>query len=714
MSLTFGLSLWWLIPAFLAAGGVTYWTYRETQPSIPTTRRAILAGLRFLALAIIILLLLEPILRQIEENRRPPLLGVLMDASESVTVRADTTVDARAQLRDLLRNVSGTSIDGEKAFYTFGSQVQAIDEAAFDTLAFDEPRTNISEALRQLQQEYGDQNLKSVLLLSDGQFNTGRNPIYQAGESPVPIHTVVLGDTARPVDLQVRQVQTNDIAYLDRQLPVEVHLRNRGFSGQNVSVEISRQGTELATETITLGDEQSEQSLQLTITPQEAGLQQYQVSVTELQGEQTYENNRATVAVRVLEHRRRVLLVGGAPTPTLSAVHQTLTNQTDNEITRRTQKSAGTFYEGDLPSDLSSFDVILLVGNPGPASQAGQVQQITTAVQEQPVVFVFDRQTDLQLLRQTLGNALPAQPTTIRSGIKPVLWSTTPQGQTHPILDVSDDAPSWQNLPPLQYSQSTWQPSPDSRVLATIQEQGVTLDDPLLAIRQRSGQRSAVLLGGGLYRWHNLPEADQEREEIWPALLSNLIQWVTTRQNDQPLRVSPTQTVFDSREPVEFTGEVYDESMNPVDDASVELTVTAPDQTTYPYPMRAAGNGQYELSVGTLPAGNYQYRAVARRDTQQLGTDQGTFAVGSVGIEYLNTSANPTLMRQIALRSGGSFIDPDSLGQFGRTLASSGQFTPVISREEREARLWQWPYLLAMAIVLLTSEWVIRKRSGLV
>ena len=130
--------------------------------------------------------------------------------------------------------------------------------------------------------------------------------------------------------------------------------------------------------------------------------------------------------------------------------------------------------------------------------------------------------------------------------------------------------------------------------------------------------------------------------------------------------------------------------------------------------MRAAGNGRYELSVGTLPAGNYQYSAVAERDTQQLGTDRGTFAVGSVGIEYLNTRANPTLMRQIALRSGGSVVDPDSLDQLGRALTSSGQFTPVITREEREERLWQWPYLLALAIGLLTSEWVLRKRSGLV
>jgi hypothetical protein len=348
-------------------------------------------------------------------------------------------------------------------------------------------------------------------------------------------------------------------------------------------------------------------------------------------------------------------------------------------------------------------------------AEPGQAEQIAAAAEQQPVIFVYDRQTDLQLLRETFDTQLPVRPETIRSGVKPVSWSTTPEGQSHPVLDSFRDTDfPWTNLPPLRYSQSSWQTSPDTRVLATVQEQGVTIDNPLLTIRQRSNHRSAALLGSGLYRWHNLPETDQTREEIWPTLLSNLVQWVTTRQNDRPVRVRPTETVFDSRESIEFTGEVYDESMNPVNDASVELTLTAPDSTTYPYVMQATGSGRYELSIGSLPAGDYRYRATARRDTQELGTDRGTFAVGSVGIEYLHTRANPTLMRQIALRSGGSVIHPDSLEQLSRRLASSGEFTPVISREEREARLWQWPYLLALAILLLTTEWILRKRSGLV
>lgn len=715
MSLTFGLSPWWLLPTLLAAAGLTYWTYRRTQPPVSTARQLVLAGLRFCALGLIILLLLEPIARQFEEDRQPPLLGVLVDASESVTIRADTTVDAEQEIHALLNRIRESSVDGEKAFFTFGADARSVTADALDTVSFNGPRTNISRALDRVRQQYGDQNLKSVLLLSDGQYNSGRNPIYQAEEYPVPIHTVALGDTARPTDLQVRQVETNDIAYVDRELPVQVRLQHRGFGGQTVRVDVTHRGTQVATQRVDLTEESSEETIELFVTPEEAGLQQYTVSVSELEGEQTFENNQATAAVRVLERRRRILLMAGAPSPSLSAVYQTLSKDADNEIVRRTQMQTGSFYEGSLPSDLSSFDVIVLVGYPGPASESQQLQRIAEQAAEQPVLFVLDRQTDLQRLRDAFGDHLPVRPSTIRSGFKPVLWATAPRGQTHPILNISDGAEiSWSNLPPLEYSQTSWEPAPDARVLATIREQGVTLDSPLLLIRQRSGHRSGALLGTGLHRWHNLPETDERMENVWPELLSNLVEWMTTREDDRPVRVQPTQTVFDSREAVQFTGEVYNESMNPVDNASVELTVTGPDGATYPYPMQSAGNGQYRVSIGTLPAGSYEYRAVARRDTEELGTDRGTFAVGSVGIEFLNTRANPTLLRQVARRSGGSVIHPDSLDQLPRYLQESEQFDEVVTRSEREARLWQWPYLLGLVIVLLTGEWILRKRSGLV
>ena len=531
---------------------------------------------------------------------------------------------------------------------------------------------------------------------------------------PVPIFSVALGDTTRPRDLQIRSVRTNDIAYRDTELPVRVHLRSQGFEGRSVTVSLLRGERRLDSTATTLAEGPSETTVELRFVPEELGLQQYRLRVTELNGEQTYENNVAYTQVRVLERKNQLLLVAGAPSPDVSSWAEMLENRTETEVTTRVQKGPGTFYGGGLPDSLAAFDGLLLFGYPGPASQPANVDRLAQAAADLPTLYVHQRQTDEEMLRERLFEAIPAHPETVRSGFQPATWATTRSGRTHPILRLtSRDSVDWQQLPPILYPRSGWTASPDSRVLATIREQGVVLDRPLLVVRQRSGRRSAALLATDTYRWQNVPERLGRSGEQWTEIAANAIQWLTTREADQPVRVQPTQSVFDSRETVTFNGQVYDESLEPIGDADVEVTVTAPDETSTPYPMDAEGGGQYRLTVGTLPAGTYEYTATGRLENEILGEDRGTFAVGSVALEYLAPRANPSLLQQISLRSGGRLVPEDSITALPDILRGSASFAPQIEERSREAHLWRWPGLLALVVALLTGEWAFRKRHGL-
>jgi hypothetical protein len=266
----------------------------------------------------------------------------------------------------------------------------------------------------------------------------------------------------------------------------------------------------------------------------------------------------------------------------------------------------------------------------------------------------------------------------------------------------------------LHYNESRWQASPDARVLATNQIRGVALDDPFIVVRRRGQSRSAALLGSGTWRWRNVPEDLDDIAPFWPTLVSNLLQWLTTHEDDRPVRVTPVTDVFGGDETVELNGQVYDESLNPVNDASLELEVTAPDGTRFPYAMDAVGNGRYLLNIGGLPEGTYQYNATASRDGLTLGTDNGTFAVGALTLEFKETRANTALMRQIAQRSGGGYLAPQRLGTLPSRLAASGTFTPNVLEEAHESKLWHRYIFLAIILVLLTTEWFLRKRSGMV
>ncbi len=722
MSFTFGLNPVLLVVCLLAAAGLTYWTYRRPVPPLSRARRGVLMGLRFLALFIVLALLFQPILRRLERQEHAPLLAVLVDDSQSLSLTGgvgDTaTADLRAVVRSTLQQLNLDDLGGEARFFSFSGGVAPLPRTTnwADSLGFEGARTNIGQALDFAREELQDENLRGVLLVSDGRYNTGRNPLYVAERYPVPIFTLVVGDTTSARDVQIRRVTTNEIAYVGVELPLQVGLRAEDYGDARVTVSLSQNGQMLASAPVQLPNGTAEVPVDLSFTPTQAGLQRLVVSVTRLPGEATYRNNVESVAVRVLESKKKILLLAAAPSPDVSAVRQLLETDPNAEVTSFVQKGPGSFYEGTFPPDLGAFDLIALVGFPGAGADAAVMRRLAQAAENgTPLFFILGRQTDLNALRQYFADVLPAAPNTVRQNWDEAVFDATETGVQHPILAIAEaPPPSWQLLPPLLFNDSRWQTSPDARVLATVVIRGVALDDPLFVIRQRAGSRAAALLAAGTWRWLNLPPDLDAADAFWPGLLANTIQWLSTPQDDRRVRVQPIAQVFAGGDAVSFMGQVYDESLQPVSDASVEVQVTTPDGTRFPYTMEAVGNGRYTLDVGALPEGTYRYTAEATREGRVLGEDSGTFAVGALTLEFKETRADAALMRQIAQWSGGAFLAPAEAGGFPRLLQASEDFAPIVIEEARETKLWHRYVFLLLVILFLAAEWVLRKRSGMV
>ena len=101
-------------------------------------------------------------------------------------------------------------------------------------------------------------------------------------------------------------------------------------------------------------------------------------------------------------------------------------------------------------------------------------------------------------------------------------------------------------------------------------------------------------------------------------------------------------------------------------------------------------------------------------ETRGKPSDNGSLAVGALTLEFKETRANAALLRQIAQRSGGTFFTPEELRTLPAVLAASGTFSPVRFEEAREQELWHLPAFFLLVVLLLTTEWVLRKRSGMV
>ena len=721
MSFSFGMSPWLLAVSLLAAGAGAVWLYRHTMPVLPRSKKVVLGALRFCALFFILLLLLEPVLRLVQHDEKEPVVAVLLDDSASLRLAsgADTSFAvAQARIRDILQHVPAAAQGADVRYIRFGPDLDAGDLSRFepDSLGLNAFRTNIAQALTSTEERLQDDNLRAVLLVSDGRYNTGRNPLYVSERYPVPVFTAVVGDTLRRQDIRVQRVLTNEVAYVGAELPIEVGIRAEGVGGRRVTVSLAADGETITSQNLEIPPGNAEIVVDLSVTPEAEGLRRYTVAVTEFPDEVTHRNNRESLTVRVLSSKRRILLVAAAPGPDVAAIRRLLARDAAFDVSPFVQKSAGAFYEGAFPASLADFDVMVLAGYPGRASDETVSGRIGEAVREGiPVFFLLTSGTSIARLSTIPEDTLPVKAGRLREDFMEATFRTTPSGNRHPIMHIPGaDSEAWGALPPLEYNRTQWTIAPDAQVLATVSVRGIDLPEPLLVVRRRAQHRVAALLGAGTWRWQNLPEDLSRFEQLPAELFANIIQWLTALEDDRPVRIYPVRDVFGGGESVQFSGQVYDESLNPVPDASVEIRLISPDGVEFPYFMRAIGSGRYTFDAGALPEGAYAWTAEAHRGEKVLGSDRGEFVVGSLTLEYREPGADAILMRQVAQRSGGVLLDQSRPEAFIEVLSTYLEGASDTISQTTEEDLRKQPVLLLLIIALLAAEWFFRKRNGMV
>jgi hypothetical protein len=179
------------------------------------------------------------------------------------------------------------------------------------------------------------------------------------------------------------------------------------------------------------------------------------------------------------------------------------------------------------------------------------------------------------------------------------------------------------------------------------------------------------------------------------------------------LVVKPLAPLYGQGEPLAFQAQVYDVQQRPVDDAQVRVIVQQRNQAMEGL-LTSVGNGRYEGTLqGIGEEGVFAYRATAGHDGRVLGADSGTVRVGGTHVEFLTTQSNTSLLRTIAARTGGAYLNPKEFSRLPDELARQGFFTPRTVKDGIEIQARSWPYLIGLIVLLLAIEWFIRKRSGM-
>ncbi len=725
LSLSFHTAI--LLGAAVLAVLFAWFIYRTTVPPVSRPLRLVLGTARGCALFLVVLLIAEPMLSFLNKTVNQPTTVVLIDNSRSMSIK-DRTGERSALLTSALQSeqVRGLSSVGSLRYATFGTQTRFLESLSPDSLTFTGDGTDIAAALKRVKEASSTANIQAIILMTDGNVTVGSSPTYEAEEMGIPVFTVGIGDTSEQRDVLVRKVIANAITYAGNKVPVNVTLKSVGYNGERAEVTVRDEAGVLDRRVVTLASGTREYIVPLSMVPQKEGRQKFTVEVSRLNDELTYANNRSSFFTNVLKSKMRVLLLAGAPSADVSFVRRALEADQNIEVKALIERGQaglssqnvggqGQYYEGAFSSSLvQQAECLVLIGFPGPQTPAAVLGAVADAANNgTPIFLMLSRTMDFTKLR-ALESHLPFSVLGGTPDEYQAFFSVPDEQRSNTVLklDRAENTGVWSRLAPIFKLQMGFRPKPESEILATTRIQTVTTDEAFLVSRNINRRKSLALLGYGVWRWKMLSENVPAAETLLEDFLSNAVRWLTTREDDRRVRVQPVKETFGGRDPIEFSGQVYDENYKPVDDAQVIITIVRGDERTE-VTLSPVGSGQYEGSLESLEEGDYQFTAEVRTNGRALAEDRGTFSVGGLNVEFQETRMNKELLEQLAIQTGGRYYAANDLQNLASTVAALPNFKPREIVRSEDVELWNRSWMLALVVGLLSIEWFVRKRSGM-
>ena len=745
---------WWAVALGLVIMvGITTYGYLRLNRPLSQRFRVLLIGLRILAALVLLICLLEPVLIERKDITPPTNLLVLADTSQSMRLK-DVEIAGQSSTRlDLVNRILfnpasqflPTLTDRfDVHLYRFDKEPHQI-SGEIDSLDAAGGLTDIATSIDDASKEWRGQLLAGVVLLTDGAHNASTSLVEQVTVTQIPIYTVGVGNPEPPKDLKLSRVEVSPVAYTEHDVPIRVTVDHTGYSGSQTRVSLMMDNQVVDAVPITLTDE-SKQTVEFTLTPQEEGIFQYVVSVPVLERELTAENNTRVFPLKVVKTKLHLLYIEGQPgweyaflkrtlerDPTIDSTCVILSSKSPNQLRgtllarydryypQTTQRSRMPQFPKTL-DDLLFYDVLII----------GDLRSSTLSPQQYTAIVDFVERAGKAVIflggRSSLGRdgfrktklaallpiVIPATGCYVRD--EDFSLQLTQQGLYHPITRLGDTQVKvealWRDLPPLSRRLGGFTLKGGATTLAKYHSDRNQTTLPII-IFQRSGLGKSLLIAAeGLWNWGFGVWNFKDEDDTYPRFWGQMIRWMATQTDTKRINVTTDLTTYSVSNEVQIIAYAYTESYQPMVAADLEIEVTQPDGKHFQVrtSVHSQSLGTYRAQFRANQKGAYHIRASGVDRSISLGEDSTEIFVESPLAEFENPQLNEELLKQLAAKTGGHYTpiaDITSLPERVKPIQES-----VFAIQERE--LWDHPIVLILAVGFLGTEWFLRMRRGLV
>lgn len=653
-----------------------------------------LGMLRFLSIGLITFMLLIPFLKHLVETQQDPIILIAEDRSQSITATMD-----EAAINNLNSEINNLEATLSEKFtvkrFGFGEKIytEVID-------SFVDQSTNLSSQLEYFENQYSDQNIGAIVLVTDGIFNEGINPIYHNSKFKAPIHTVALGDTTIRRDLFIKNILNNRVAYLGDAFNLQVDVQAFNAAGSSSKITVSKisggKTTEVSSQNFNISSNNYFKTFDFNIDAADVGNVRYRISLNGISDELSRSNNSRDTYIEVLDARQKILLLANAPHPDLAAFKTLIENNKNYEVEIGLAKN---------PVDaLKKYDLVMLHNLPSP-KHAISAELNTLKTQRIPTIFVTGNQTDLARFNAAQETMSIAGQVASSNEIQ-ALWNSSFNGYK---IDQRLKG-QLEKFNPLAAPFGEYNASATAEVLLYQKIGKVDTKYPLLAYGEKGNWKTTIFTAEGIWKWKLFEHMKYKSNDLLHEFMNKMIQYSSKKDDKRKFIAFVSKNVFKENEEIIFDAQLFNDNYELINEPEVALQVKDGAGNNFDY-IFSKTNNYYTLNAGALNEGNYNFTASSNYNGQQYSSS-GNFSIQSIQKEQYDLTARHSMLSSLSEKYGGGLYYPNQVNKLGTDILASTNIKPILYQSNKTESLLNMKWLFIAIALMLLFEWFLRRFYG--
>ncbi|HTS64942.1 MAG TPA: hypothetical protein VMH28_23120 [Candidatus Acidoferrales bacterium] len=726
--------VWVLVLGIVAAATVMFWHVRRNHGMLTGARPIAIWLLESGLMALILFLLWHPALSVATLRPQQNVVAVLLDDSRSMSLK-DESGSREATAQALLNNgmLKGLNDRFQVRLYKFGKEPERIQKP--EQATGEAPASRIGDTLERVLAESTSLPLGAIVLLSDGADNAGGidlATIAAIRRQRIPIHTVGFGKEHPDRDVEIADAVVPARALPDSKLTAQIMLQGWGVSGSKSKLTVRDGAKVLASQDVLFRENGQLQTETVVFNCGAAGPKTLEFAIDPVGGEENQLNNRITRMVNVESRKPRILYVQGEPVweykfirraiddyPDIGIEIPSMERTTENKILRQGIRDKTELEDGFpvKPEDLFTYQGLIIGSMEASYFTPAQQQAIHDFVDRRGggLLLIAGRSSfsdggwQNSQMADLIPTRLPDGRGTFHRDFSKVLLT---QAGAQSVLCRLDENPAgnahrWDTIPAVANYQEIGEPKPGATTLLQVVTPSKSAR-PLLVTENYGRGRTVAFATEGSWRWKMwLDHADKTHPTFWQQMFRHLV-------TDTPGQVqgSTPKSVLSDDTRVTMRVEVRDKLYRPVANAKVQARFLGPDgnSATLELSPQPLEEGIYTGEWTAEKPGSYVTEIIAGHEQEEIGRDVVTFRREDGVAENFHTSQNRELLEKLSQQTGGRYYKPGEASKLTSEISYSE--AGITTRETRD--LWDMPIVFLLALAIRSSEWLLRRKWGVV